>query len=110
MRKLIGPVAAVLAFVLQIPIATAQDDANTVVQLNPDSEQRKIERRARIEELRQLTQEERQAKRQANQQQLDSLSDEQRQALREKRRSREAARARQGGRPGAANRARPRAQ
>jgi len=72
---------------------SAQDDQEAT---DAQAEQR----RARIEELHQLTQEEREQRRVERQRQIDSLTDEQRQALRERRRLREAqSTRRQGQRP-----------
>ncbi|PCJ27968.1 MAG: hypothetical protein COA96_02050 [SAR86 cluster bacterium] len=106
MKKLSGSMAIMIAFLLHIPISSAQDTENTVVQLNPDSQQQKIQRQARIEELRQLTQEDRQARRRETRKQLESLTEEQRQALRDRRRQREGVRRQneQTGRPARQNR------
>lgn len=108
MRKLLCLLATLATLVFWIPIASAQEDVEENSQLDSAASQGEAERRARQQELGQLTREERQQRRQRTREQLESLSDEQRQAIRERRRTQTGARGRQGGngRP-PANRQRP---
>jgi len=91
MLRLSCLVLIVLGFYGIQPAAYAQDVEDTQALEQQQGQRQAQDRRARIEELRQLDPEERQARRAERQRQIDSLTDEQRQALRERRRLREAA-------------------
>ncbi|GJM14127.1 MAG: hypothetical protein DHS20C12_25300 [Pseudohongiella sp.] len=82
MFRLVKFLLAIMGFFLISPAAHPQE-----VEL---SEQEAQDRRARIEELRQLSQAEREARRVERQRQIDSLTDEQRAALKERQRIRQA--------------------
>lgn len=85
MKKLLCTISIAAGFLLLAPIASAQTDDG----VSADASDRQLERRARIEQFRQLPPEERQAKRQDRRQRIDSASDERRRNLSDRRRVRD---------------------
>ena len=81
---------------LAVPLAvSAQEEIDASV----DKDAARAERRARMEELRQLSREERQAQREDIRHRLENLPDHERAALRERRRLQRQSGSRQGQRP-----------
>ncbi|MCH7670823.1 MAG: hypothetical protein IIB72_01505 [Proteobacteria bacterium] len=86
---------------LAVPVAvSAQEEIDASV----DKDAARAERRARMEEFRQLSPEERQAQREDRRRRLENLPDDERAALREKRAQQRQSGSRQGQRPRRGNR------
>ena len=100
MKKLICIALSCFVY-LAVPLTvSAQEEIDASV----DKDAARAERRARMEELRQLSREERRAQSEEFRRRLENLSDDERAALRERRRLQRQSGSRQGHRPRRGNR------